>query len=217
MHAQSKTDTLPPAQDAWNYPSLLPQKRKNDNQIHYQLPPVKQYSSQHQQNYQILPYAAPTTTWNILPWNLYGPRVTPYIVQPSTITSRSSYSPTINAPNPLVRTEGFTPTTINTPVSAPSNPRSVRSLKRSQTKLAPQTSLYQAPTFNPYSQYPDTKADLKLVGNLTEMCQNWNQSETSAHRRLVEFSRLQTGSTINATFKAVSPEERDPKQLCLNS
>lgn len=71
------------------------------------------------------------------------------------------------------------------------------------------------PTFNPYAMYP-TKAVLKLTGDLDSMAQGWSKEELINQRRLVQFTRSQTGSTIQADFKAVTPEDRSPNSICIS-
>ncbi|PSK40047.1 hypothetical protein B9Z65_7987 [Elsinoe australis] len=62
------------------------------------------------------------------------------------------------------------------------------------------------------------KAILKLDGDLNSMAEGWTQDEISSHRRLVRFRRSQTGSTINATFEPVTPEDhaRAPGNIYVN-
>ncbi|KAJ5318901.1 uncharacterized protein N7506_011605 [Penicillium brevicompactum] len=71
------------------------------------------------------------------------------------------------------------------------------------------------PSFNPYAMYP-TKAVLKLNGDLDSMAQGWSKEERTTQRRLVQFTRSQTGSTIQADFKAVTPEDRAPSSICIS-
>jgi hypothetical protein len=42
------------------------------------------------------------------------------------------------------------------------------------------------------------------------MCENWTEEEKREGRRLVEFQRSQTGSTITTTFRPVTPENMLP-------
>ncbi|KAK4860683.1 hypothetical protein LT330_004414 [Penicillium expansum] len=71
------------------------------------------------------------------------------------------------------------------------------------------------PAFNPYAIYP-TKAILKLNGDLDTMTQGWSKEERTSQRRLVQFTRSQTGSTIQGEFKAVTPEDRAPSSICIS-
>ena len=69
--------------------------------------------------------------------------------------------------------------------------------------------------FNPYSMY-QTKALLKIEGDLDKMCEGWSQEETDAKRRLVHFERSQHGSTISATFAPITPEARPQRSICVS-
>ncbi|KAL3449750.1 hypothetical protein BJX65DRAFT_29733 [Aspergillus insuetus] len=76
-------------------------------------------------------------------------------------------------------------------------------------------SMVQTQSFNPYAMYP-SKAVLKLNGDLDNMALNWSPEEVEAKRRLVQFTRLQSGSTIHTDFKPVTPEERAPNSICIS-
>lgn len=69
--------------------------------------------------------------------------------------------------------------------------------------------------FNPYSMY-QTKAVLKIEGELEKMSEDWSQEEIDAKRRLVQFERSQSGSTITATFAPVTPEARPTRSICVS-
>jgi hypothetical protein len=69
--------------------------------------------------------------------------------------------------------------------------------------------------FNPYAMYP-AKAVLKLNGELNTMTDGWSEEERGCQRRLVQFTRSQTGSTILGEFKAVAPEDRAPSSICIS-
>lgn len=70
-------------------------------------------------------------------------------------------------------------------------------------------------SFNPYAMYPH-KAVLKISGDLDSMADNWSVGEWDVQRRLVQFWRLQSGSTINTHFKPITPEERPPNSICIS-
>jgi hypothetical protein len=70
-------------------------------------------------------------------------------------------------------------------------------------------------TFNPYAMYP-LKATLKLNGDLDTMAKDWAPEEFDARRRLVQFTRSQIQSTINAEFKAIAPEDRPPNSITIS-
>lgn len=69
--------------------------------------------------------------------------------------------------------------------------------------------------FNPYSMY-QTKAILKIDGDLDKMTEEWSQEEVDAKRRLVQFERSQHGSTISTTFAPVTPEARPARSICVS-
>lgn len=73
----------------------------------------------------------------------------------------------------------------------------------------------QSQTFNPYSMYP-SKAVLKLNGDLDSMTENWSREELDVQRRLVQFTRFQSGSAIHADFRPVAPEDRAPNSICVS-
>ena len=70
-------------------------------------------------------------------------------------------------------------------------------------------------TFNPYGMYPH-KAVLKINGSLDSMTEGWSEEEREVKRRLVQFWRSQTGSTISTNFKPVAPEDRQPNSICIS-
>ncbi|CAG8201640.1 unnamed protein product [Penicillium olsonii] len=92
---------------------------------------------------------------------------------------------------------------------APSHPTLIR------TSTIQSNGMPHNPSFNPYAMYP-TKAVLKLNGDLDSMAQGWSKDERASQRRLVQFTRSQTGSTIQADFKAVTPEDRAPSSICIS-
>ncbi|KAJ8106378.1 hypothetical protein OPT61_g9578 [Boeremia exigua] len=69
--------------------------------------------------------------------------------------------------------------------------------------------------FNPYAMY-QTKALLKIEGDLDKMSEDWSQEEVDAKRRLVQFERSQQGSTISTTFAPVTPEARPARSICVS-
>jgi hypothetical protein len=102
-------------------------------------------------------------------------------------------------------------------LSMASNPPLVRtSMSRNPSLSAASISHGGQPSFNPYEIYPDGKAQLNLHGDLNAMSQGWTAVEKAAKRRLVEFSRSQIGSVIEATFKPVSLEERNNSNPCVS-
>jgi len=104
-------------------------------------------------------------------------------------------SPSGSANPPLIRTSTLqqSPSPANTPTGVPQS----------------------SSLFNPYAMYPN-KALLLLDGDLDGMAENWTLEEWDVKRRLVQFWRSQNGSTINASFKPVAPEDRPPNSICIS-
>ena len=72
-------------------------------------------------------------------------------------------------------------------------------------------------SFNPYAMYPsNSKAMLKIEGDLHTMTEKWSDTEWEARRRLVQFRRSQVGSVITATFDPVTLENREPNSICVS-
>jgi len=94
--------------------------------------------------------------------------------------------------------------------SALSAPVLVRASSLPQTGVASS-----AQPFNPYSMY-QTKAVLKIEGDLDKMSDEWTQEELDAKRRLVEFKRSQHGSTITTSFAPIAPEARPARSICVS-
>lgn len=86
-----------------------------------------------------------------------------------------------------------------------------------QSPSTPNTATPSTATFNPYTVYPpNTKAQLKIEGELNSMADKWTPVEWEARRRLVQFRRSQSGSSITATFEAVTLEDRIPNSICVS-
>ncbi|KAL4803511.1 hypothetical protein BDV18DRAFT_42005 [Aspergillus unguis] len=106
---------------------------------------------------------------------------------------------------------GYCPPKPSSPARfSSSNPTLIRT-----STLQQSSNVVQTQSFNPYAMYP-SKAVLKLNGDLETMTQNWTADEQCAQRRLVQFTRMQNGSTIQADFKPVTPEERAPNSICIS-
>lgn len=98
--------------------------------------------------------------------------------------------------------------------SGGSNPPLVRTTALQSSPTAPTHPT--AATFNPYAIYPsNSKANLKLDGDLDGMAKNWTADERSVQRRIVRFRRSQAGSTITASFEPVTPEEHAHAPGCI--
>ncbi|KAF2621909.1 hypothetical protein BU25DRAFT_353521 [Macroventuria anomochaeta] len=83
------------------------------------------------------------------------------------------------------------------------------------TSIAPSGGASSGQPFNPYSMY-QTKAILKIEGDLDKMAEEWSQEEIDAKRRLVQFERSQHGSTITTTFTPITPEARPTRSICVS-
>ncbi|KAK3112918.1 hypothetical protein LTR53_010288 [Teratosphaeriaceae sp. CCFEE 6253] len=100
------------------------------------------------------------------------------------------------------------------PTPAGSTPPLVRTSTLQQSPTTPASTIA---TFNPYAIYPsNAKANLAIEGELATMADNWTEAEWEARRRLVQFSRSQTGSVITAKFEVVTPEARAPNSICVS-
>lgn len=65
--------------------------------------------------------------------------------------------------------------------------------------------------------YPsNSKALLKIEGDLQTMADKWTEEEWAVKRRLVQFRRSQAGSIISASFEPVTLEERVPNSICVS-
>jgi hypothetical protein len=69
--------------------------------------------------------------------------------------------------------------------------------------------------FNPYSMY-QSKAILRIEGDLDKMSDGWSKEEIEGKRRLVEFQRSQHGSTITTSFAPTTLEARQGRGICVS-
>ena len=106
--------------------------------------------------------------------------------------------------------------TTSSPLKS-SIPRLVRTstMQQSPPGVFSAMAIGQTQTFNPYAMQA-LKATLKLRGDLDSMKDGWTAEEKEARRRLVVFDRDQSGSTINATFKGVAPQDRQASSICIS-
>ena len=128
---------------------------------------------------------------------------------PSPLTPSWSPSFMSVAADGRAMTQGMTQHRGPSPVRA-SNPTLIRT-----STLQQSSGMGQTQGFNPYAMYP-SKAILKLNGDLDSMAEGWTKEERITQRRLVQFTRSQTGSTIHADFKPVTLEERTPNSICIS-
>lgn len=205
----------------------MPKKRASDQQLQikeesetYSFPESCSSSS-------YSPFLQTSTAMNIYPAP-YPPASSPNMSFSHHSRGSSAPQGTIKAPSPLQRSWSPSFATVNhtsrspgVPVTPAPHQQAISSPARPpnptliRTSTMQQNSLSQTQPFNPYAIYP-SKAVLKLNGDLDSMAEKWTPEEREAKRRLVQFTRVQTGSTIHADFKAVSPEERAPNSICIS-
>jgi hypothetical protein len=140
------------------------------------------------------------------------------------LAAPSPHTPSWSPSFATVKTEPSPPAPM-TPVPRPATSSPIKSsaprLVRTSTIQQPSPTVHgviapmQTTSFNPYAMYP-LKANLKLRGDLDSMTKDWSTEEIDARRRLVEFKRSQDGSTINADFKPVAPQDRAPSSITIS-
>ncbi|KAL9008346.1 MAG: hypothetical protein Q9173_006519 [Seirophora scorigena] len=59
-------------------------------------------------------------------------------------------------------------------------------------------------------------ATLHIYGDPESMARHWTPAEQASKRRLVQFWRTQTGTSVNTGFEPVVAEERSPNTLCVS-
>lgn len=147
--------------------------------------------------------------------NPHRPMTTP---PPGTSSWGSSYAP----PDSSQQSPGLsaTPASRISTLSSPSsftNPPLIRTSTLQPPPGSPATmatGVTGAP-FNPYGTYQH-KATLQINGDLDSMADHWTPEERSAKRRIVQFWRSQSGSTIHTNFEPVKPEERSSNSICIS-
>ena len=133
-----------------------------------------------------------------------------------------SWSPAYTAMSKSSRAPGLTATSASRISAMPSpsasiNPPLIRTstLQQSPSPAVVPAAASTSGSFNPYAMYPH-KAVLKISGDLDSMAEDWSADEWAAKRRIVQFWRSQSGSTINTNFKPVAPEDRPPNSICIS-
>jgi len=147
-----------------------------------------------------------------------------YYPQQTTQSFQSSDSPSWSY-MPNVRSVTRSPSSANMTAGArgsilPSpttNPPLIRTSTLQQSPTTPATTISATQPFNPYATYPpNSKAVLKIEGDLSTMEHKWTATEQETGRRLVQFRRSQAGSIITATFEPVTLEDRIPNSICVS-
>ncbi|KAI9882948.1 MAG: hypothetical protein M1823_005307 [Watsoniomyces obsoletus] len=133
----------------------------------------------------------------------------------SDVSSYHSHSPTLAAVAATARPQ---PSHLASPPGV-ANPPLIRTSTIPQSATSTSSllpgSAAGGPAFNPYAMYPH-KAVLKLQADLDSMAENWTVQEWDAKRRLVQFQRRQSGSTIYASCQPIAPEERAANSICIS-
>ncbi|KAJ5168498.1 uncharacterized protein N7482_004092 [Penicillium canariense] len=208
--------------------AAVPAKRPASSQVVPKVEPQENYTYRDNRSASYSPYLQPLPAM--------AGFVTPFHAAPSPRAGSTQFStvsvtpqPALRAPSPL--TPVWSPSYVSGPndlraqgvimahaMSQHRGPSPVRTsnptLIRTST-LQQASGLSQSQIFNPYAMYP-AKAVLKLNGDLNAMGSGWTPEEVECQRRLVQFTRSQTGSTINAEFKPVTPEDRAPNSICIS-
>ena len=174
------------------------------------------HRSQSQQSYQpqdsprgVSHHPSTSSASSLSQLRIPSPQAAPYSPSKSTI-SQASRSPGL-AVAPVTRISS-----MPSP-SGKTNPPLIRTstLQQTPSPAATPRGVTAAGSFNPYAMYPH-KAVLKINGDLDAMAENWTEEEWEAKRRLVQFWRSQSGSTISTNFEPVAPDERPPNSICIS-
>lgn len=67
-----------------------------------------------------------------------------------------------------------------------------------------------------FALFQPIKATLKINGDLGSMAENWTQEEWENRRRLVMFTKKQSGSMLSTNFKPVSVQDRPTNSICIS-
>lgn len=114
----------------------------------------------------------------------------------------------------LAATSASRMSSMSSPPSA-ANPPLIRTSTLQQSSSSSSSSA--GGSFNPYAIYPHSRATLKIDGDLDSMVEHWTADEWSAKRRIVRFSRSQSGSEIHTSFEPVAPNsDRPPSSICIS-
>jgi hypothetical protein len=196
------------------YPNTLPATTPSSPFRRPSLPEAYQQSRRVSTDYPQV-YSAPISASQYQYGSIAG-QATPSL-QPSQSPSWTAYQQSVQSvtrsPSAAAVSVGGRSAHLLPSPAGSGNPQLVRTSTLQQSPTAPAS----AASFNPYAMYPsNTKAILKLDGELSEMTKNWTKDECEVQRRLVQFRRSQTGSVITATFEAVTPETRAPPHSCVS-
>lgn len=196
--ADGNTPYSPYLQSATAYNNLIPQFNRPTPSFHNQAS-----SRQIGYGYSSSVTASPPTIKGD------SPQVSNWSPAFPNITSNLARSPGI--PSNIVHTRpGMT--SLPSP-SASANPPLIRTSTLQQTP-SPATTPH-GQHYNAYALYSQI-AKLEIMGDLDSMAQNWSDEECDARRRIVQFRRSQSGSTITTHFHPVSIDERPQHSICIS-
>ncbi|KAL2008631.1 hypothetical protein VTN00DRAFT_6825 [Thermoascus crustaceus] len=204
-----------------------PKKRPSDQQLQIKEDSETYSFNDNCSSASYSPFLQTSAAVNIYPAQ-YAPASSPNMTFSHHSRGSSAPQASIKAPSPLQRSWSpsfatvshasrspglpVTPAPHQQAISSPARPPNPTLIR---TSTIQQNNLSQTQPFNPYAMYP-SKAVLKLNGDLDSMAEKWTAEEREAKRRLVQFTRVQTGSTIHADFKPVTPEDRAPNSICIS-
>lgn len=169
------------------------------------------------QQYQSAQATQSTPGYGVSP-HASAPHINQQRPQTPTYSPYGGYLPSERASAPASASVAARTPILPSPSSS-ANPPLVRTTALQSSPTSSLTGTGPGTPFNPYAIYPsNTKAVLKLEGDLNSMAESWTPDEWEAKRRLVRFQRSQNGSTITATFSPVTPEEhaRAPGSIYVN-
>ncbi|TEA16711.1 hypothetical protein C8034_v011873 [Colletotrichum sidae] len=112
---------------------------------------------------------------------------------------------------PITHTQISRPSLTPLPMPSASTPQLVRT---SSIPSSPGGG-GQSSAYSHWGSYSN-KAVLKIMGKLDTMAMEWSPEEWSNRRRIVMFSKKQSGSTLTASFRAVNVNERPPNSICIS-
>jgi hypothetical protein len=164
--------------------------------------------------YNNYPYTTPTTptTPSISKFNLTVNHLNKisnlYVLDRNQTMNSMNYNQLLNNntqfSNPLLASAFDASYTNTLPQQRPTSLPSTPTYYQKPTAHIPATSVAN------YQPYPGlvSRANLKIMGDLDSMAQNWSTEEWEHRRRLVQFWREQDGNEIRCSFDPVSQSER---------
>lgn len=192
--SQAQLQQVQHSQQATNYGAAAAYNQSNDTMLHaYRTSNYAQHHQQQQQqhHYPRSPTSLRSPHHGLGTWATYSGldgRGAGYSSSHYTQITRPGLQPALPMPS------GGPPTLVRTTTLPQGNP-----------------SMGLGGAYNPFAQHH--KAILHIAGNLEAMAVGWNEEEWLNKRRIVMFKKQQTGSRLNATFRAVPVNERPPNNI----